>query len=159
MVCNSRQYISNNVCADVDPSCGTFDYNGRCLTCSSWQYKFYYGTCVFNYDAQQPCGVRQWTASDGRCYDVNFRCNNFDRSNGKCVDCISGYVNNNGVCCESGQSVVYGRCKTIPVYNQNQNNLSSDNCLVRYPAYGCVQCYKYFKLNRDDLGNGYCTPI
>merc|ERR1711862_392547 len=84
-----RQFIINNHCYDVSPTCGNFDRTyGRCLNCASEDLELYYGLCI----PKKTCGARQWTDDDGNCNAVNPLCKTFNPSNGLCTSCVDNLI-------------------------------------------------------------------
>jgi hypothetical protein len=47
---------------------------------------------------------------------------------------------------------------TVPTNNNITPNYN-DGCRIKYPGLGCIQCYKYYRLDQDQSGNGVCTPF
>jgi hypothetical protein len=112
--CAQGYYLSqiNNSCEIVDPDCADFDFRSlQCRSCYAG-YSLIDRKCVVNkvdedkkivncakYDGDGKCiecfdrfYIDQLrNGGRGECYDVSFFCKGYDKKNGACTTCYSGF--------------------------------------------------------------------
>ena len=145
--CSKGYYFnSNKVCTQVDPSCKTFDFQGKvCTECYSG-YKINAGACIKETTIELiqkncaeelmgvcvKCAERAYFDIDMTCIMASDLCKTFNTFNGFCTSCYIGYALNetSGLCLPSDSAACSKR---------NSNNVCTE-CLKGYFLDAQSQC-------------------
>lgn len=182
--CSVKYYFNHDhVCTQVSDSCREWNANGECTSCY-YGYEVVNGTCVpneapltsnvksnplcanWNSSVCVACAHRAYFDVSGVCNAVSEHCNTWDRLNGGCLSCYSGYDLVNGSCvysplntaapadsgCQTWVNGVCQACSTNWVFNpKGACTPVSDLCKTSDTTGNCLSCYVGY-----DLINGSC---
>jgi hypothetical protein len=139
--CNYGYYLNNGRCVFANPFCATIDQKGACLSCSQG----YVLSGTFCAVSSTICNITNPITNLCSACDSGFVLSGINCVaqvtlnpfclifiGGRCINCVTGYFLNNGIC----------------LYPNN-------NCLTSNPTTKkCLSCYRsYF------LTNGQCLPV
>lgn len=180
--CSFRFYIDNQgLCQPVNPQCRTFNsISGACQSCYAG-FTLVENTCLlstavglsqvsdvncfrFENGRCQECAERFFFNANRVCEQVDPNCKDFNRTNGFCTECFTGFqLNNRGQCLEAPNTVQDAGCRSFAngvctecsqgfYFDSNRIcRVIDPNCKdFNFQQRVCTGCYEGFSINSQN---------